>query len=123
MLEQAVPRKDNLSGGEGGPGSPPPPGRGLGTRVLGVAHDRRDLREDRADAGRDTGHDSAGSNGHETRHQSIFDEVLTARILPDFKSQNKIFHFLKFSSPFCCATGALSPDSKVSSAEFLKNQC
>jgi hypothetical protein len=60
---------------------------GLATLVRSSGHDRRDLREDRADAGRDTRHDGAGGNGHETRHQSVFDEVLTFVVLPDLESQ------------------------------------
>src|SRR5258708_1308801 len=49
-----------------------------------------DLAEDGADAGGDTRHDSAGGDGHETCHQSVFDEVLTACILPNFQLQNEI---------------------------------
>jgi hypothetical protein len=67
--------------------------KGLATGVSSGAHHRRDLREDRADAGRDTRHDGAGGNGHETSHQGVLDEVLTARVLPDFQSQYQILHF------------------------------
>jgi hypothetical protein len=78
---------------------PPPQVKGLATGVSGGTHHRRDLREDRADAGRDTRHDGAGGNGHETRHQGILDEVLTFCVLPDFESQYQFLHFL-FSSPY-----------------------
>ena len=65
----------------------------------------RDLRKDRADAGRDARHDSAGSHGHETRHQSVFDEVLTARVFDHSELQNQILHVSFISSPYLCATG------------------
>ena len=58
-----------------------PPGKPLLARVRSGCHHGRDLREDRADAGRDVRHNRAGSHGHKTRHQSVLDEVLTARVL------------------------------------------
>ena len=69
----------------------PPPrtaNRWLATLASGGGHNRRDLREDRADARRDTRHNRAGGHGHKTRHQSVLDEVLTARILPNLQLQN-----------------------------------
>src|SRR5581483_10204758 len=77
-------------------------------------HNRRDLREDRADAGRNARHNGAGSDGHETRHQSIFDEVLTARILPNLQLQNEVLHFLNLSSPYG-ARQVSAAESKLSS--------
>jgi hypothetical protein len=52
-------------------------------RLIGSIHDGREFREDRADAGRNTGHDGAGSNGNETRHEGVFDQVLTAVVIPN----------------------------------------
>jgi FMN-dependent dehydrogenase len=43
----------------------------------------RDLREDCAYANRNVGHNRTGSYGHETSHQCVLDEVLTARIPQD----------------------------------------
>ena len=62
-------------------------GDGLATLGGSVRHNRRDLGKDRADAGRNARHDGAGGDGHETSHQGILDEVLTARILPNLESQ------------------------------------
>src|SRR5262245_61122275 len=67
-------------------------GYGLATGVGGSGHDRRDLREDRADGGRNARHNRTGGNGHETSHQSIFDEVLTFAILPNLQLQKQILH-------------------------------
>ncbi len=53
--------------------------------------------EDGADAIRNTRHDGAGGDGHETGHQSVFDEVLTFGVLDDAKGPEQIlngFHFL-----------------------------
>jgi hypothetical protein len=72
----------------------------LATLIGSGSHNRRDLRENRADAGSDTRHDGAGCNGYETSHQSVLDEVLTARVLPNSQLQNQIFHFaFAISSP------------------------
>ena len=68
-------------------------------------HNRRDLREDRADAGGDARHNRAGGNGHETRHQSVLDEVLTARILQNLQFQNEILHLPLTLLSLWCATG------------------
>src|SRR5579862_5841854 len=86
---------------------PPPQVKGLATGVSSGAHHRRDLREDRADAGCDTRHNGAGGDGHETCHQGILDEVLTFCVLPNLKSQYQIFHFL-FLLSLRWATGSLS---------------
>src|SRR5271170_4142879 len=64
-----------------------------------VRHNRRNLRKDRADAGRNARHNRAGGDGHETRHQSIFDEVLTARVLPNLQLQNEILHVSLYLLP------------------------
>src|SRR6266849_846954 len=78
----------------------------LATLVGSGGHHRRDLRENRADAGRNARHNGAGGNGHETCHQSVLDEVLTARVFPNFQLQNQIFHcLLVISSSVWCATG------------------
>ncbi len=56
---------------------------------------RPDLREDRADAGSDTGHDRARCHRNESRHQRIFDEILTVVVLPYFQLQEyfgDVFH-------------------------------
>jgi len=77
----------------------------LATLVGGRGHHRRNLRENRADAAGNARHDSAGGNGHETRHQSIFDEVLTALIFPNLQLQKQILHFLFLSPLPGIATG------------------
>jgi hypothetical protein len=55
-------------------------------------HDATDLREDRADRRRNARHNRTGSNGHETSHQSVLDEVLTACIFHHFQLQQKVLH-------------------------------
>ena len=55
-------------------------------------HDATDLREDRADRRRNARHDRTGSHGHKTGHQSVLDEVLTARIFHHFQLQQKVLH-------------------------------
>ena len=44
------------------------------------SHHRSNLREDRADASRNVRHNGPGSYRHKTRHESVFDKVLTARV-------------------------------------------
>ena len=78
---------------------------------VGCGKNRRNFRKDLADAGRNARHDSAGRNGHETRHQRVFDEVLAALILPNLELQKQIFHFFLFSSPYG-ARQSLSPSPK-----------
>ena len=68
--------------------SPHAANRWLATLASCGGHDRRDLREDRADARRDARHNRAGGHGHKARHQSVLDEVLTARIFPGLQLQN-----------------------------------
>src|SRR3974390_1321371 len=87
---------------------PPPPA--LQSRVLvsylatltgSRRHDATDLREDRADRRSNARHNRTGGHGHETSHQSVFDEVLTARIFHHFQLQQKVLHSpLRFSSPY-----------------------
>ena len=76
---------------------------GLGSR--GFGHDAADLRKDRADAGGNVRHDRTRSDGHETSHQGVLDEVLTTRILPNLQLQNQIFHFSSNLLSLWCATG------------------
>jgi hypothetical protein len=64
----------------------------LATLRSGDGQHGRDLREDRADAGGNTGHNCASGNGHETRHQCVFDEVLAPRVFQSVQLQNKILH-------------------------------
>ena len=56
-----------------------------------VDHDRVDLAEHNIDTAGDTGHDRPGSDSHKTRHQSVLDQILSSRILPDLKP-HRIFH-------------------------------
>jgi hypothetical protein len=62
----------------------------LGTVAGRDRHRARDLAENGADAGGNARHDGAGSYRNESCHQSIFDEVLSARIFPDAKLPNQI---------------------------------
>jgi hypothetical protein len=115
----------NLRRESDAPVSAPLPNRqtlNLATLRGGVRHHRRDLREDRADARSNTRHDRTGSHGHKTRHQSVLDEVLAARVLPNSQLPNQILHVSYFSSPFG-ARQVPAAVSKLSSADFRKNQC
>src|SRR5450755_739885 len=65
------------------------PPKGL-ARGRGSSHCAGDLAEDRADAGRNTRHDSARGNRHETRHQGVLNEVLASGVLPNSQLPNQI---------------------------------
>src|SRR5438552_1242874 len=71
----------------------------LTTLGSGSRHHRGDLREDRADAGCNARHNRTGGHGHETRHQSVLDEVLTARVLPNSQLPYQILHCIKSPLP------------------------
>src|SRR5580692_5622966 len=73
---------------EGHPLAYPPTGGLAGLGCSG--HGAGDLAEDRADAGRNTRHDSARGNRHETGHQSVLNEVLASSVLPNSQLPNQI---------------------------------
>src|SRR5689334_17020636 len=99
------------------PGPPAPRrAKGLLLASVGGTKHRRNLRKDLADAGGNARHNRAGRNGHETRHQSVLDEVLTAPILPNLELQKHILHSFNLLSLEC--TTVPVANSKVSSAEF-----
>src|SRR5260221_12664202 len=56
-----------------------------------VRQDAGDLREDLVDLGRNVGHNGAGGDGHEARHQRVFDQVLPVLLLPDLQLKKHIF--------------------------------
>ena len=82
---------------------------------MSSSHYARDLAEDRADAGRNTRHDSASGNCHKARHQCILNEVLSSGILPNFQFQNQIRNFchvfLSLATESSIAIGKLSPEA------------
>ena len=69
-------------------------------RSGGGGHRRGDLREDRADRGRNARHDCTCGDGHKARHQRVFDKVLALGVLQDLNFQDKIFDAIhSVSSP------------------------
>ena len=65
---------------------------GLRYRLAGSSgrQQRVDLREDGRNLVRHTGHHGASRYGHETSHQSIFDEVLASGVSPNPELPNDI---------------------------------
>jgi len=53
--------------------------------TVGLFQDRRDLREDLADAGGHARHNRAGRDGHKPRHQSVLNQVLSSASAPKFQ--------------------------------------
>jgi len=82
---------------------PPNQTQGLLALSASVRHRARNLAENGADAGGDTRHDRAGGDGHKTCHQCIFDEVLSACVLPDSEFPNQIVN------PCHCFSSSLQP--------------
>lgn len=87
----------------------------LATAVSSKAEQRIDLRKDRADLGRNARHDRAGRDGHETRHQRVFDQILTTRILHQLQLQKEVFHFIAMS-PLPILYGTSAAEVNLSSA-------
>jgi len=87
------------------PASSPDPVKWLLATLRGRnRHHRSDLREDRADAGRDTRHNRARGHGYEAGHQSVFNEILTTSVLDRLQFQKKILHVVSDFSFLVFAT-------------------
>ncbi len=65
------------------------PVKGLATLRRGRGHYAGNLREDLRNAGGDGRHDRSGSDGHESSHQCVFNQVLAAHIFPDAQQLNR----------------------------------